>query len=211
MPCWRSSTRSEDSWGGGVGIRMRSSGTFLAILALSLLCGCAIQVTPPAGVEEPATVFMLDHGRHTSLVVSTPEGGLVRYAYGDWRYYAERLTGPGHAIAALLVSTPGALGRRNLPGPPSPEAVHRQVPVVIDHLYPLQVERARVEALRRRLDAIVATAERELESPDADLVFVPHPSDYNLVHNSNRAIADWLVELGCEVRGRPLLARWRID
>jgi len=187
----------------------RSVGLLLA--ALLFLGGCVTRVVPPVDVREPAKVFMLDHGRHTSLVVSTPEGGLVRYAYGDWRYYAERQTGPGHAIAALLWSTPGALGRRPLPGPPDSASVRRQVPLVIKALYVIEVEQARIEDLRAELDAIFATAERVLETPETDLVFVPHPRDYNLRHNSNTAIAGWLRKLGCETRGPAILARWRID
>lgn len=179
---------------------------------LPWLSGCGpTQVVPPAGLEQPAEIFVLDHGRHTSLVVSTPEGAMVRYAYGDWRFYAERLTGPGHALAALLWSTPGALGRRQLAGPPTPFEVRLQVPLVIVELHRIHVERARVEVLRARLDAIFDAAEVQLDVPEVLLVFVPHPRPYNLVHNSNRAIADWLVELGCEIDGRPILARWRFE
>lgn len=184
---------------------------WLAVL-LPWLGGCGpTQVVAPASLEQPAEVFVLDHGRHTSLVVSTPEGAMVRYAYGDWRYYAERLTGPGHGLAALLWSTPGALGRRHLPGPPTPFEVRLQVPLVIVELYRIRVERPRVEALRARLDAIFDAAEVQLDVPEVLLIFAPHPRDYNLVHNSNRAIADWLEELGCEVRGRAILAHWRFE
>lgn len=189
--------------------RARHVGLLLA--ALLFLGGCVTRVVPPGDVREPAKVFILDHGRHTSLVVSTPEGGLVRYAYGDWRFYAERETGLGHAIAASFWNTPGALGRRHLPGPPDSASVRRQVPFVIETLHEIEVEQARLADLRAELDAIFATAERELETPSADLVFVPHPRDYNLRHNSNTAIAAWLVKLGCETKGPAILARWRID
>jgi hypothetical protein len=183
----------------------------LLMLASGLLAGCATHVTPPPKPQDPALVFVLDHGRHTSLVVSTPDGALVRYAYGDWRYYAERLTGPGHAVAALLWSTEGALGRRELPGPATVAAVRNQVPLVIDSLYEIEVERARVEALRAQLDAIFEAAGQPRETPETHLFFVPHPRAYTLRHNSNTAIAGWLEQLGCEVRGAAILANWRID
>jgi hypothetical protein len=183
----------------------------MLILCLVALGGCATRVTPPSAPENPGTIFLLDHGRHTSLVVSTPEGSLVRYAYGDWRYYAERQTGFGSAVAALLWSTPGALGRRALPGPPTADAVREQVPLAIEALFEIEVERSRIELLRAALDAIVLSAERQLETPETFLTFVPYPRDYNLRHNSNSMIAAWLEELGCEVSGIRVRANWRVD
>jgi hypothetical protein len=183
----------------------------MLILCLVALGGCATRVTPPSAPENPGTIFLLDHGRHTSLVVSTPEGSLVRYAYGDWRYYAERQTGFGSAVAALLWSTPGALGRRALPGPPTADAVREQVPLAIEALFEIEVERSRIELLRAALDAIVLSAERQLETPETFLTFVPYPRDYNLRHNSNSMIAAWLEELGCEVSGIRVQANWHVD
>lgn len=180
-------------------------------LAALWLAGCgATQVQPPLDPKDPTLIFVLDHGRHTSLVVTTPEGGLERYAYGDWRFYAEGRTSVRYAVAALLWSTPGALGRRELGGPATAEGVRRHVPFIIDALYELHVERVRIEAFRARLDLIFEAAPRRRYAPEADLEFVPYARDYNYAHNSNRVIADWLTELGCEVRGRPLWAWWRI-
>lgn len=181
------------------------------LLWLLLAVGCGTtSVLPPADLAEPAPVFILDHGRHTSLVVSTPEGELVRYAYGDWHYYAERATGSGRAIAALFRSTRGALGRRHLEGPPSEEQVRAQVPLLIEGLYRLEVERSRIEALRARLDAIFDAAERKLYSSDAFLIFAEHPHNYTLRHNSNRVIGNWLEELDCKVHGQRLFANWQV-
>ncbi|MEI2421826.1 hypothetical protein V6O07_16230, partial [Arthrospira platensis SPKY2] len=105
----------------------------------------------------------------------------------------------------------GALGRRHLPGPPDHDAVRDQVLVGIDTVYEITVEQARIEALRASLDGIFAAAERSLDTPETDLVFVPHPVDYRLLHNSNTVISLWLEELGCEVSRRAIFARWRIE
>jgi hypothetical protein len=185
--------------------------TALLLSGLLVLGGCAAQVTPPAQPQAPAKIFVLDHGRHTSLVVSTPGGDLVRYAYGDWRYYAERDTGLARAVAALFWQTPGALGRREFPGPATAAGVRSQVLVNIDTVHELVVEREQVEALRADLDAIFAAAEQVRETPETQLFFVPHPRDYNLRHNSNTVVAAWLEQLGCEISGPTLLARWRIE
>ena len=182
------------------------------VLLLLLLTGCgATRIVPPLDPRDPVSVFVLDHGRHTSLVLPAPDGSLHRYAYGDWRYYAERDTGAASGLAALLWSTPGALGHRRMPGPVTAGAVRTQVRVVIVELHGLRVERQRVERLRRRLDGLIAQAEHQLETPEVDLVFVPHPAGYHLGHNSNQVLADWLVELGCEVSRRPVRAGWQVE
>jgi hypothetical protein len=191
-------------------IRMRTHGVGLLLGATIILGGCSTTVIPPAKLDEPALVFLLDHGRHSTLVLSTPEDGLVRYAYGDWRFYAERLTGPGHAVAALLWNTPGALGRREMAGPATAAGVRAQVPLVITSLYVIAVERGRIDALRAELDAIFDAAAEPRDTPEVDLVFVPHPRDYNLRHNSTTVVAGWLEQLGCEIKGPAILARWRV-
>ena len=183
----------------------------ILLLAALLLAGCGTtRIVPPMDPRDPVPVFVLDHGRHTSLVLPASDGSLRRYAYGDWRYYAERETGPWQSVAALLWPTSGALGYRMLPGPPTEAAVRAQVGVMIVELHRLYVERERVDRLRTRLDARIAEAEYRLETPEVDLVFIPYPTGYHLGHNSNQVLADWLVELGCEVSRRPVLAGWRV-
>jgi hypothetical protein len=184
----------------------------LLLLAALLLAGCGTtRIVPPMDPQDPVPVFVLDHGRHTSLVLPAPDGSLHRYAYGDWRYYAERDTGLASGMAALFRPTPGALGHRRMPGPATAEAVRAQVGVVIEALHSLPVERQRVERLRTRLDALVEVAELRLETPEVDLAFVPHAHAYSLAHNSNQVLADWLVELGCKVSRRPILSEWQVQ
>lgn len=184
----------------------------LILATLLVLGGCGTTaITPPPRPLDPVPVFVLDHGRHTSLVLTAADGSLHRYAYGDWRYYAERDTSPWSALAALFWPTQGALGHRSLPGPPTAEAVERQVRVAIRALHVLQVERHRAQALHARLRGIIEDSAQRLEAPEVDLVFVPHPRHYSLAHNSNQAVADWLSELGCAVSRRPVLSGWRIE
>lgn len=59
------------------------------LLVLLLLAGCAGRLTPPEAPVSPVTVYLLDHGRHASLVLPRREGGMVRYSYGEWRWYVE--------------------------------------------------------------------------------------------------------------------------
>ncbi|WP_018232580.1 hypothetical protein [Thioalkalivibrio thiocyanodenitrificans] len=183
----------------------------LVILVVLWLAGCGTTVViPPESPADPVPVFLLDHGRHTSLVLPVPDGTSVRYAYGDWRFYAERETGIGRALAAVLWPTESALGRRQLPGPATEEAVLAQVRVRVQEIHALSVEAVRAETLRMQLDAWFETG-LVLESPEVDLSFVAHPKPYTLRHNSNAVIADWLIELGAGVNRRPIWAGWRVE
>lgn len=172
-------------------------------------CGTTTVVVPPTPTE-PVPVFLLDHGRHTSLILPAPDGTMTRYAYGDWKFYAERETGLGHAIAAILWPTESALGRRHLPGPPTEAAVRAQVRVYVQEIHGFSAEAARVLALRDRLNAYFETGVVR-ETPEVDLSFVAYPHAYSLRHNSNAVIADWLTELGAEVSRRPIWAGWQVE
>src|SRR3546814_18800336 len=95
----------------------RRAGAVLALLALPCLTGCATTVYPPAMVAEPARVAALDHGQHSSPVIALPGDAMVRYAYGDRRYFALRPTGSTAGIADLFWPTQPGLGRPRLRGP----------------------------------------------------------------------------------------------
>jgi hypothetical protein len=102
------------------------SGVLLLACALFILfaiapMGCTTKVIPPANLAEPRKVFLLDHGRTPSLVLTTDDGTMVRYVYGDWRFYALMETGPLSAVAAVLWPTRGTLGRDEMAGPATPE------------------------------------------------------------------------------------------
>jgi len=177
---------------------------------LFVLSGCATTIVPPAGVLHPQPVFVLDHGRHTSLVLPHPDG-LVRYAYGDWRWYAREDTGIFHGMAALLWPTQGTLGRRVLPGPATEEGVRRSVGVVVEHLYMIPVEATRAAALREELEGLfLAQRATRTYSAASDLEFVHHPDGYSAFNNSNHMLADWLEALGCDVHGSAMFARWQL-
>ncbi len=173
--------------------------------------GCANVVTPPAAPAKPRAVYLLDHGRHASLVLPATEVGVVRYSYGDWTYYALRETGTVETSSAALWSTQAAFGRRALDSPADPEEVRRALKVGIEELYEIVVNSDDVDQLRRRLDGLYhANQDTRIYNSAYDLEFVHHPQPYTLFHNSNRVIAEWLRELGCRVRGLLLFSNWKV-
>lgn len=184
----------------------------LALAATLLLGGCATVVVAPTAPEEPVSVFLLDHGGHASLVLPAGERGLVRYSYGDFRWYALGQTGLGEGLSALAGGTPAALGRRELRGPAEAQAVRAQVREGIRQLYELRVAGAASERLRGELEALFAANRATLVySATYDLEFVRHPVPYSAEHNSNLVMARWLEVLGCEVEGAGLVTNWRVE
>ena len=183
----------------------------LFVLLLASIGACSVtRISPPVKPHEPAPVFVLEHGRSTSIVLSAADGSLHRYAYGDWEYYAKRQTGSGWGVAALFWPTPAGLGRRSLSGPPTAASIYKQLRIGIDKLHVLEVERTGIDNLRDQLDALFAATPSHYASPQVDLEFVPHPAAYHLFHNSNQLVADWLTQLGCEVSTRPVLTGWSV-
>lgn len=183
----------------------------VAMFSACLFPGCTTIVIPPLGPADPRPVFLLDHGRHSSLVVPRAEGGLVRYSYGDWEWYALVHTGPAQGTRAVFGPTPATLGRRELPGLANESNVRKTVLVPIEALFTVNVDASRIERLRRELDDIYRSQLSKLVyNPLYDLEFVPHPKPYSLNHNSNRVVADWLKELGCQVDSSPIFSRWTI-
>ena len=186
-----------------------------ALAASGIIAACAATyvVTPPPLVPSAARapVAVLDHGRHSSLVIGLPDGRMVRYAYGDWRWYAEGTTGVAEGYAALFQDTPGALGRRVLAGPLTAETVQRQVRVGIEDMLLLDVDAAAAQRLVDELDGIVeAGRARMLPNQEVDLDFFPHPVPYTAAHSSNRVLAGWLRDMGAEIEGDGLTADWKL-
>jgi hypothetical protein len=192
--------------------RIRTNPTIGIAAGLVLLLGCTNVVVPPPELQQPQPVFVLDHGRHASLVLPTAEGGLVRYAYGDWKYYAEASTGVAEASAAILLPTASGLGRRQLPEPATDAGVRQAFGITVEHYHAVIVERTAMAELRLELDSVFeSNRETLIYNRGYDLEFVRYPRRYTIFRNSNWMVADWLRRLGCRVSGLLLLSKWRVE
>lgn len=192
------------------GAARRRAGAPLVLAAL--LAGCTTTIHPPPRPADPADVFIVDHGRTPSLVIPAADGGLRRYVYGDWRWYALRRTNPWTAVVAVLWPTQGALGRAVLSaGEPTPAYVRERF-AGAEHVHRVTVERSRVRQLEQRMEAQYASRRAtEVETASLGLRFVKHPAPYTYFHNSNHAVAGWLRELGCDIEGLALHSNWRVE
>lgn len=186
---------------------------FLLFAAVAATSACTTRLTPPPEPAVPVPVFLLDHGRHASLVLPGAGGGTVRYSYGDWRYYARGITGLRSGAAAVLWPTAAGLGRRELEAAPMELDIRLALRVGVDTVLAFRVEEGRVAALRARLDSLHAAGRERAQLYNAtyDLEFAHHPRRYWLGHNSNQVVAAWLRELGVGTRGPAILSDWRVE
>jgi hypothetical protein len=188
----------------------------LVLLAAALLLLASVFVPTtliaPANPSEARQVFLIDHGTHSSIAIETATSDMVRYAYGDLRYYAQRDTSLRSGAAAVLTATPATLGRGELKGPPVAENLASQLVVVVEVIYPLTVDSGRADRLISMLDQLHRAGESEhIAVPAYGLVFAPHPDDYIWYRNSSTVIAEWLEEMDVKVFGWRLLANWRVS
>nr|WP_026279126.1 MULTISPECIES: DUF2459 domain-containing protein [Thioalkalivibrio] len=186
----------------------------LIITLAGLLSGCApTTLKAPADPEDPVIVVVLDHGRHSSLVLPGEQPGQwLRYSYGDWSFYVERDTGPGAMLAAVFASTPAALGRQELEGTDLNAALRGGLRVPLEDVHHVEVPAGRVRALVEKLETIWEEgADERVDSDTWGMSFVGHPDAYTLRHNSNRVVAQWLETLDIEVSKKPILSNWRVE
>ncbi|MBW3563700.1 MAG: DUF2459 domain-containing protein [Acidobacteria bacterium] len=191
------------------------------LLAASVICAaamiiatasCTTTIRPPAHPETPATVYLLEHGKSSSLVLPGNDDHASRWAFGDWRYYALNQTSWRNALIAVLWPTRSALGRQMIePAPETTEEVLRRIGIGVRKILPITVEREAAVRLERRLqDLFNANRDSRLFNPSPRLEFVDYPEPYTLINSSNRKVAAWLRELGCEVSGVALQSRWQV-
>jgi len=178
-----------------------------AVLAVS---ACTHTVIAPARPEQPRAAFLLDHGRHASLVLERADG-ITRYSYGHWSYYAENRTGLFRASGTLFGNDRAALGRRHFAGAAELDIVRHRVRVPVEAAWRIDVPAARAAALIDELDILFeAGAPERIDNRLYDLEFVPHPDPYHLGHNSNHVIGEWLRRLGCRVDMSGPLSSWHV-
>jgi len=184
----------------------------LALSMLSALLGaCTTVIVPPAAPIQPVSVFVLDHGRHSSLVLPSGDGGALRYSYGDWDYYVLDDTGIVSSLRALFLPSPAALGRQYLAAPPDRATMQAQTGLEVTETHEILVEAHAMQDLRDELGSLFDQGRSTLySSPVANAYFVHHPAPYSARHNSNQVVARWLEQLGCTIIGRPFLSNWRV-
>lgn len=171
------------------------------VLVLAGPCACTTEVFAPEDIRDPVTIHIIDYGRHAALLMPDGSGNLVKYAYGDWRWYALSDEGLWQGAAALFWPTQGALGRRGM----------ASLSEAREDLITVRVESEKAKHLRQRLEAAYRSElSSQVFNPRYDMDFVYHSEAYSLANNSNSVVTRWLEDLGCEVRGPRILSDWEL-
>jgi hypothetical protein len=155
-------------------------------------------------------VFVLDYGRHSSLVIPSESGDfLIEYAYGEWNWFALRKNRWHHVFLTLFFPTRGALGRRAFRARADTQAVRRAC--FAEAVLEVIVEESNVGNLERRLEAEFEAHRETLHyQPEFGLHFVHSDRDFHLFHNCNHSVSEWLREMGCEVQGPSMFADFKL-
>ena len=185
--------------------------TLLPILLLMTLItsGCTWRVHPPASVADPARVYLLDYGRHSSIVMPAPNRDLVEYAFGDWNWFAANKNDPFHAIGALFFSGSSTLGRRFLQPVADINTLVKMTGAHRGEGFDVSAERA--AALAASLDQSYRNdLDTKIFNPRTGLDHVRSDEPYGLIHNCNSETAKWLRSIGCDVDGTTLYSHFKV-
>ena len=178
----------------------------VVIVAVTSFAGCTTSIISPADPADPVSVFVLDYGRHSSLLLpDTGTQALVEYAYGDWNWFASDRSEWYDVFPTLFWPTRGALGQRRLYVESNAESVLRVFPC--ERVLKVTVSAQKANDLSAELHSQFEQHSDTLRyQPLYDLSFVHSETAFHLFHNCNHILADWLRELGCEVRGPAMTA-----
>ena len=183
----------------------------LLLTALTIaLPGCAWTIRPPSNVANPVPVWITEYGRHCRVALPSGPSKFTEYGFGEWHFYALEDRGILSTLRAATGFGRGAFSRRELTPAPDGTLGPRQTGGT--RLERVLVERTRADSLHRELEARWQGNQTNVRIRARDRVPVSLDAEgYHLFSNSNHATARWLRRLGCEVRGFPLMANFRVE
>jgi hypothetical protein len=200
-----------NAWWRSVLLRSRWLGVLLLIfvIALASIGGCTTTIIAPANPPHPVTILVTDYGKHSSLLLPDPHGGLVEYAFGDWYYFARGHDNLIAGIIALIHSSQSTLGRRWVMM--NTDAPYANQLIGAERTQRLIVDADKVDALRHELDLEYARhIDSEVFNDKEHFYFVKCDEPYNLFHNCNNVTAQWLRKLGARTDGPAMFSRFRV-
>lgn len=174
----------------------------IAIALTFAIFGWTKRVSAPVPVKEPTAVFVVRDELHRGLLLPAPNGGYVEFGFGDWHWYARAQEQWHNVFATVLWPTQGTLSRRDHASRNGDDLRASMSWATFDEFV---VEKAAAAKLRDRLEAQFAARQRErVIRTGLRMHFVPWDRDYWFADTCADAVAEWLVELGCEASWVPL-------
>jgi hypothetical protein len=188
---------------------MNTTQLFRALFITPLMvAGCTTTIVPPCLPHQPTAILITDYGRHSSLLLPDPHGGMIEYAFGDWNWYACGKKNPINAVIALIDSPQSTLGRRWIAA--SVDAPNVNTLIGDQRTERVIVNGGKVAALRQHLDREYTRHTTVIFNPSEQLYFVRCDEPYNLFRNCNVETANWLRQLGVKVEGFALFSHFRV-
>lgn len=183
--------------------------TLIVVSALGMQ-GCTTTIRPPANPENPVSVYVIDYGRHASLLLPRDDfHGLREYAYGDWSWFALARDGVLDVLPTLFLPTQGSLGRWDWDIEADIEHIERLV--LCEEILEIRVARNDARALLAELDSRYEShLDTQIESDLYQLLFVHDDEPYYVFNSCNLVLIRWLKSLDCKIEGYPILADFRI-
>ena len=182
-------------------------------LLLFFVAGCTTAIVPPPKAAHPATVYVTNYGRHSSLLLPEDNDHWVEYAFGDWEWFAQWHKSSSGVFRAFFFSKYSCLGRREIKlagaTTQSDDAVAQRIGSKVCES--VLVPRDRADTLRTQLDDLHhAHIDTVIFNPNVRLWFVKYRGGYWLFHNCNQETADWLRSLGCQIHGTAMFSTFRV-
>jgi hypothetical protein len=167
-------------------------------------------IHPPEVPATPVSVFVIDYGRHSSLILPDTTGtSLIEYAYGDWDWFALGRNKWYDVFPTLFLPTRGTLGRRSLQVDPDTLALRRVI--WCEEIHEVVVDRDDALGLIRRLHGEFEKHRESIYFKSMyALEFVHSDRAFHLFHNCNHELADWLRELDCDIQGPAMNADFKV-
>jgi hypothetical protein len=181
------------------------------IAAVTVAAGCTTRIITPENPSAPTAVFIVDYGRHTSLVLPAQDGkSLVEYSYGDWNWYALDKSGLLDVFPTMLWPTRGTLGRRSLHVEPNSFQIRRETKCdqVLKVIVAGEQAAALLVQLRSEYDEHIDSIPFQERF---HLKFVHSDRSFHLFHNCNQQVAARLRDLGCKVQGPAMFAQFIVQ
>lgn len=198
-------------------LRERKASRHILLFSLAVVVAIVLgwislppRIIPPPDPAAPVTVYVMNQDFHSRLILPNQDDEFIQYAYGDWQYFALYEQNVRTALAALVLPTQGALGRR---GYSNIQTLEQETTELYNgSLLRFTAANTRViqllESLNARFEQNIDTA---IVNQRNRMTFVQDEQDYTLLHNSNHELARWLEALDCEVEGFVMWSGFRVE
>ncbi|MGY6530262.1 MAG: DUF2459 domain-containing protein [Cyanobacterium sp.] len=164
-------------------------------------------IIPPTEPQKPATIYVVDYGFHSRLVLPDRTEKLIQYAYGDWEYFALGNQDFLTTLKALFIPTQGTLKREKINNLTTLQAIIEAQPRI--NLLEIQVAQEKMLKLRANLEhRFRQNIDSKITYNAGRIQFVKDNQDYTMFYNSNHQVVEWLETMECKVKGITILPRF---